>query len=553
MVTTLRMADGTAAYFYRPQKLSLDAAGNVYVSESSNHRILRLTAAGDLTTFANLPIDLPLDDPASVPYADGVVVDASGNVFVADTGNSAIRRITPGGVVTTVAGFGPAFGNADGVGSAARFFYPEGVAADGAGNIYVADMANHAVRKITPGGVVTTLARWVPSPEEAGPPGTVHMVECAAVAVDTGGNVYVADTAEHTVRKITPSGVVTTLAGLAGANGYVDATGTAARFVYPCSVAVDADGNVYVADIEANHLYATGRTVRRITPVGEVTTLAKLYNPPGIITHLPVPLGIAIGAGGDIYAADSYSSIIWRITPAGTATIFAGVPAYEGGNSVDGPITAARFSLPTGLAADAAGNLYLTDYYAIRRISPDGLVTTLAGVSRLYGSADGVGSAARFNGPTDIAVDIAGRLYVADTDSHTIRMGVAASAPVILTQPQSQAVSVGTNVQFSVTASGSPEPTLQWFRNGSAISGATGSTLTLAGVQSLDAGDYTVTVSNALGSVTSSKATLTVNAAAAVTSSAAGGGGVMEAWFIVGLVLLATARKIARRWRGASW
>ena len=551
MVTTLRMADGTAAYFYRPQKLGLDVVGNVYVSDSLNHRILRLTTAGDLTTFANLPIDLPLEDPASVPYADGVAVDALGNVYVADTGNSAVRKITQSGVMTTVAGFGPGFGSTDGVGSVARFFYPAGVAADGAGNVYAADMANHTIRKIAPGGIVTTLAGLARSSGDADGTGSAARFNSpSAVAVDAVGNVYVADTGNGTIRKLTPAGVVSTLAGLAGSSGNIDATGSAARFSLPQSLAADAAGNVYVADIHQplqNFLrWSYYSEIRKITAGGEVTTLATLSEVPGLVPPPPAALSLAIDRAGNLLAADFYTSVIWRISVDGTASIFAGTPTVYGGDSVDGTGAAARFTALSGIAVDAAGSVYVADCHAIRRIAPGGVVTTLAGVSELFGSADGTGSAARFNAPSGIAVDNAGRLYVADTDNQTIRMGVAASTPVILTQPQSQAVSVGANVQFSVTASGSPEPTLQWFRNNSAVRGATGSTLTLTGVLASDAGDYTVTVSNVLGSVTSNKATLTVSAAAAVTSSAAGGGGVMEAWFIVGLVLLGTARIMTR-------
>jgi sugar lactone lactonase YvrE len=550
MVTTLRMADGTAAYFYRPQKLGLDAVGNVYVSDSLNHRILRLTTAGDLTIIATLPADLP-QDPTSVPYADGVAVDAWGNVYVADTGNSAVRKITQSGVMTTVAGFGPGFGSTDGVGSVARFFYPAGVAADGAGNVYAADMANHTIRKIAPGGIVTTLAGLARSSGDADGTGSAARFNSpSAVAVDAVGNVYVADTGNGTIRKLTPAGVVSTLAGLAGSSGNIDATGSAARFSLPQSLAADAAGNVYVADIHQplqNFLrWSYYSEIRKITAGGEVTTLATLSEVPGLVPPPPAALSLAIDRAGNLLAADFYTSVIWRISVDGTASIFAGTPTVYGGDSVDGTGAAARFTALSGIAVDAAGSVYVADCHAIRRIAPGGVVTTLAGVSELFGSADGTGSAARFNAPSGIAVDNAGRLYVADTDNQTIRMGVAASTPVILTQPQSQAVSVGANVQFSVTASGSPEPTLQWFRNGSAISGATGSTLTLAGVLSSDAGDYTVTASNDLGSVTSNKATLTIRAAAAASSSSGGGGGAMEAWFVVGLVMLGTARIMTR-------
>ena len=178
-----------------------------------------------------------------------MAVDSAGNVYVADAYNDEIRKITPSGVVTTLAGSAGQAGSSDGTGSAARFIDPCGVAVDSAGNVYVADYGNDEIRKITPSGVVTTLAG------SAGQTGSSDGTGSAArfddpmgVAVDSAGNVYVADYGNDEIRKITPSGVVTTLAGSAGQTGSSDGTGSAARFDYPMGVAVDSAGNVYVAD-----------------------------------------------------------------------------------------------------------------------------------------------------------------------------------------------------------------------------------------------------------------------------------------------------------------
>ena len=193
------------------------------------------------------PPTAPGAAPASIPY--GVAVDGAGNVYVADHGNDEIRKITPAGVVTTLAGAAGQAGSADGTGSAARFYDPAGVAVDSAGNVYVADAGNDEIRKITPAGVVTTLAG------AAGQAGSADGTGSAArfyiphgVAVDGAGNVYVADTENDEIRKITPAGVVTTLAGAAGSIGSADGPGSAARFFQPYGVAVDSAGNVYVAD-----------------------------------------------------------------------------------------------------------------------------------------------------------------------------------------------------------------------------------------------------------------------------------------------------------------
>jgi sugar lactone lactonase YvrE len=216
-----------------------------------------------------------LDGPGSAARfyaAYGVAVDSASNVYVADTSNHTIRKVTPGGTVTTLAGQAGSDGSADGTGSAARFSFPFGVAVDSAGNLYVADRNNHTVRKVTPGGAVTTLAGLAGSSGSTDGAGSAaRFYSPYGVAVDSAGNVYVADRGNFTIRKVTPGGVVTTLAGQAGSWGSADGTGSAARFgdgsFGPSGVAVDSAGNVYVAD-HGNF------TIRKVTAGGEVTTLA---------------------------------------------------------------------------------------------------------------------------------------------------------------------------------------------------------------------------------------------------------------------------------------
>jgi sugar lactone lactonase YvrE len=194
----------------------------------------------------------------------GFAVDSAGEVYVADYGNDEIRKITPAGAVTTLAGSG-AQGNADGTGSAASFNYPESVALDSTGNVYVADYGNNEIRKITPAGVVTTLAGSGEKGDADGTGSAASFNGPEGVAVDSAGNVYVADYGNNQIRKITPAGAVTTLAG-SGAQGNADGTGSAASFNGPEGVAVDSAGNVYVGDEFNNE-------IRKITSAGVVTTL----------------------------------------------------------------------------------------------------------------------------------------------------------------------------------------------------------------------------------------------------------------------------------------
>ena len=339
------------------------------------------------THFAGSPGGPGSDDgtgsTAQFNFPYDVAVDSSGNVYVADTYNQTIRKITPAGVVTTLAGLAGSIGSADGTGSAARFWQPYGVAVDSSGNVYVADSGNDTIRKITPAGVVTTLAGL------AGAQGSANGTNSAArfwqpygVAVDSSGNVYVGDQGNDTIRKITPAGVVTTLAGLAGVQGRADGTNSTARFTAPAGVAVDSSGNVYVADYGNN-------AIRKITPAGVVTTLAGMAgthgsaNGTGSAARFYHPSGVALDDSGNIYVGDTDNDTIRKITPAAVVTTLAGLAGNPG--SSDGTNSVARFNSPRGVGVDSSGNVYVADYYndTIRKITPPGVVTTLAGLAVL--------------------------------------------------------------------------------------------------------------------------------------------------------------------------
>ena len=243
-----------------------------------------------------------------------------------------------------------------------------------------------------------------------------------------------------------------------------------------------------------------------------------------------------------------HNHTIRAISSSGQVSTLAGLAGTYGDS--DGIRSAARFNSPSDLAVDSSGNVYVadTENFTIREVVPStGAVTTLAGLAGTSGSADGMGSAVRFFNPAGIAVDSSNNLYIADTDNHTVRVGLLAAAPAIQTQPQSQTVTAGSSVQFTVTASGRPGVTYQWYFGGSAISGATGSSCSVLNAQSGNAGSYSVVVSNVMGSVTSSAATLTVTAASNGGPSGGGGGGAPSVWFYGLLCLLGLARRMLRR------
>ena len=302
---------GVAAKFYSPQGVAVDSKGNVFVADGGTIR--KITPAGVVSIFAGSTRGFADGVGTDAKFAgpSDVAVDSSDNVFVAD--DDAIRKITPAGVVSTFAGTGTS-GYVDGVGVNARFSGPQGLAVDRSGNVFVADRFNGAIRKITPAGVVSTLAG-------SNQNGFVNGVGAAAifsspfdVAVDSSGNVFVADIGNSVIRKITPAGVVSTFAGAVTATtGFANGSGTAASFSSPASVAVDSSDNVFVADT-SNH------AIRKITPAGIVSTIAGTgtsgyVDGVGVNARFKSPYGIAVDSSGNVFVADTFNYAIRTITP----------------------------------------------------------------------------------------------------------------------------------------------------------------------------------------------------------------------------------------------
>jgi len=460
-------ADGTGseAQFSAPRGVAVDSAGNLYVADSSNHTIRKVTAAGAVTIFAGTAgtTGITSDTPAKFNEPFAVAVDSMGTVYIADTNNGAIRKITPAGVVTTLAG-GNGQGYADGTGAAAKFHEPHGIALDTSGNIYVADYENNVVRKVTPAGVVTTLAGLADTPGSAeGQGSAARFMSLHGIAVDSSGNIYVADGGNRSVRKITPSGLVTTFVGggtsgqfgdprglafdasgnlyvtdysahiilkvtpagvvskVAGTSptaGSIDGT-TAALFNAPSGIAIDSANNLYIADTGNN-------TIRKISSTGTVTTPAGLagrsssVDGKGTAARFEEPYSVATD-GTYVYVADHTDHSIRKISSDGTVTTLAGKAGSFG--TADGSGSGARFYAPTGIAADSAGTVYVADTgnSTIRKISSAGVVTTLAGIAGSKGSTDGTGAAARFAAPSGVAVDSTGNLFVVDSEAATLR------------------------------------------------------------------------------------------------------------------------------------
>lgn len=425
---------GSAARFSLPAGVTADATGNLYVADSANNTIRKISPSGSVTTLAGLAGVSGTNDgtgnSARFFQPVGIAVDGAGNVYVADSGNNTIRKITTNGVVSTLAGLAGVSGTNDGFGTNALFNQPQGLALDTTSIIYVADYGNDTIRTITPSGSVSTLAGQPGNfGSSNGPVGTALFYEPQGVAVDSLGNIYVADSGNNAIRKIA-SGNITTLAGQAGVPGSADGLGTNALFDQPEGVAVDTLGNIYVADTLNN-------TIRQVTSAGVVTTLAGTAGNWGSGDGAnvqarfwgPQSLVASGNVSATLYVADTRNGTIRQMINPGTTWMVSTLAGSASSGSADGPVGTARFSCPQGAASDHSGNLYVADTAnnTIRRLA-SGLVSTYAGQAGNAGNANGDGTNALLSGAQSVAADSSGNLYVADSANNTIRLITSAGA-----------------------------------------------------------------------------------------------------------------------------
>jgi sugar lactone lactonase YvrE len=428
---------GTSARFNDPAGIVIDRDGSLLVADSANHTIRRISSDGVVTTIAGMAgVAGDADgrgDQARFNHPQGLALDADGTLYVADRSNQCIRKITRGGLVTTLAGSSAQAGQADGRGKAATFSRPQGLVVDERGVLYVTDAESAAIRRISPSGDVSTMTLTAASDagdERRG--ASVRLNDPNGIAIDRSGQLVVADTSAHRIRRVAPDGRVSNVAGQFDrvAPGDRDGPVRDARFFQPSGVAVDPAGTLFVLD-------AGNATVRAISGAGEVTTLAgkarKRYvngqSVDGDARNARFNFQSMVGAfaalaadeQGNVFVAEPYSSVIRKISPAGDVTTIAGQVGVAG--HVDGVGKEARFAFPNAIAVDRQGTLYVTEGsgHTIRRVAPDGLVTTLAGRAGVPGSVDGTGADARFDVPNGIAVDRDGVVFVSEQRNHTIR------------------------------------------------------------------------------------------------------------------------------------
>lgn len=423
----------SSASFKNPRGITVD--GNfAYVADSDNHVIRKLDLVGSMVSTLAGSVGMPGSANGTGPAANfqkpwGITADRVGNLFVIDSDGYTVRKIVISTAsVSTPAGLYGSLGAADGPGSMARFYAPQGLSFAN-GYLYIADTENHTLRVLTLSNAsVATLAGTPASPGVAN--GTMAMARFSSpggIAADSGGRVaYIIDKTNCTIRQAElPTGKVTPLAGMPGGGTGSDGVGMAATFFAPHSAVLDGAGNLYVTDSN-NH------TIRRIVlATAQVTTIAGMAgmlgssDGTGASARFSIPAGIAIDAQGTLYVADSNNHAIRRITTNNAVyqvTTLAGAAGMTG--FADQPGSAARFSTPLGIAVAPDGDVLVSDNgnLVIRRINvATGAVSTLAGVPNQAGFVDGSSGIARFRSPQGLAVDKTGSLYVADAFNSVIR------------------------------------------------------------------------------------------------------------------------------------
>lgn len=381
---------GTSAELNAPLSVALDPSGNLYISDSLNNRVRAVAGAGsgNITTVAgNGGFSYSGDGgPGTHAQFNGpraVATDAAGNLYIADTVNNVVRKVTTGGTVSTIAGNGTAgFGGDNGAGTSAQLNQPVGVAVDSSGNVYIADTANSRVRKLSGGTITTVAGNGTPGYGGDGGAATSAMLNSpAGLAVDSKGNLYIADSNNSAIRMVTPGGTITTVAGN-GRQGYSGDNGAAvtAQLNYPLGVAVDAAGNLYITD-QLNK-------VVRLVSNGIISTIAGNGLPgysgdggPAQNAQIGIPYGIAVDAGGGIYVSDG-SSVVRKFFLGGPIVTIAGngTAGYSGDG---GTAISAMLNQPSGVAADAQGHVYIADTgnNAVRQLQFNGTGIQISAVT----------------------------------------------------------------------------------------------------------------------------------------------------------------------------
>ena len=450
-----------------------------------------------------------------------MAVDGAGNLYISDLYNNVVRKVATNGIMTTVAGkhsLGGTYSGDGGAATNAGLYYPQRVAVDGSGNLYIADFDNSVVRKVATNGMITTVAGnhslGAGYSGDGGAATNAASIIHRVLTVDVAGNLYIADYRNNVIRKVNTNGIITTVAGKHTLGGTYSGDGGAATNAglnNPQDLAVDAAGDLYFSDGGNN-------VIRQVNSNGIITTVAGKHSlgagysgDGGAATNAALndPDGILLDGAGNLYIADYYNNVVREVSVGGIITTVAGKHSLGAGYSGDGgAATNAALDNPDGVALDSQANLYIADIHnnVVRRVAASGInVNPTNGNLTL----------------TDVQLAQAGNYVVvvsnaAGSITSSNALLTVLAPPVITQQPAGQTNAAGTIATFTATATGTLPLAYQWQKNGTNLtntgnaSGVSTPNLTLTNVQDADTAGYTLVVTNAVGSVTSSPALLLV-------------------------------------------
>ena len=417
-----------------PRGIVVDSAGNLFIADRGNHRIRKVDSAGVISTVAGTgergyggnggpAADAQLNSPT------GVAVDGAGNLFIADYANNRVRKVDSAGGITAFAGTGEIGDGGDGGPAAeAQLSYPYGLAVDGASNLYIAEEQGHRIRKVDSAGVISTFAGTgeYGFGGDGGPAAEARLSYPRGVAADGAGNLYIADYVNYRIRKVGPTGIITTFAGT-GEYGFEGAGGpaSAARLAAPIDVATDGAGNLYIADSNNRRIRKVdssfalfGAIIDTIAGTGEFGFSGDGES--ALDAQLSLPWGVAVDDAGNLYIADYHNHRIRKVDATGLINTIAGTGEIGDGAAASD----AQLRGPPGVAVDGEGNTYIADSanHRIRQVDSAGVISTIAGTGEYGYSGDGGRKLdAQLSLPSSVAVDSAGNLYIADTNNHRVR------------------------------------------------------------------------------------------------------------------------------------